>query len=237
MAQKTIKDFKRMKFFNKKIFFKTSVIIFSFAFLSLSYQNCSKYNSQSLMSAHQSPLEILQSQSSGILTAKCLSCHNSDNKQGGVNVADLNEMLANGVVNVEEPDLSFLLQAVKAGTMPPTKPLTQSEIVTLNDWVNGLKAQPPSIAPPPVNQPLMPTFASIQQKILQPKCLGCHGAAGGFSYADYQSTLKSVVAGNAVASKFYQSVLNNQMPKNNVALSSAEKTAILNWINSGALNN
>jgi mono/diheme cytochrome c family protein len=223
---------------NQQSKFNALKIIASFLLLTMTYQNCSQYNSQvSTSPINQSQLDVLEGQSLGILASRCLQCHNANNKQGGVNVADVNEMIGNGVVNVEEPDLSFLLRSVKAGTMPPSRPLAQAEIVILNDWIYALKASPPSVTPPPVNQPLTATFSSIQRNILQPKCLGCHGAAGGFSYADYPSTMRSVVAGNPTTSKFYQSILNNQMPKNNQALTAAEKMAVLDWINQGAQNN
>jgi uncharacterized membrane protein len=223
---------------NRQTKFNILKLSVSFLVLTMTYQNCSHYNSQlSSESTNQSQLAVLQGQSLSILTSNCLQCHNSNLKQGGVNVADLNEMIANGVVNVEEPDLSFLLRAVKDGSMPPSRPLQQSEIVILNDWVNALKDTPPSVTPPAVDQPLTATFSSIQRHILQPKCLGCHGTAGGFSYADYSATMRSVVASNATASKLYQSILNNQMPKNNAALTSVEKKAVLDWINQGALNN
>lgn len=86
------------------------------------------------------------------------------------------------------------------------------------------------------------TFASINQNILQPKCVSCHsgnGAPRGVKYSSYALTLStgSVIAGNAAGSSFYTEVNSGSMPKNGTALTPTEKQAIYDWIQNGAQNN
>jgi hypothetical protein len=86
-----------------------------------------------------------------------------------------------------------------------------------------------------------PTFASIQQSILQPQCVACHGAKGsaGVDYSSYATTLNtgSVVPGNAAASKLYLDVNSGAMPKGGTKLSPADIKAIFDWIQDGARDN
>jgi hypothetical protein len=99
----------------------------------------------------------------------------------------------------------------------------------------------PSPSPSPSPVPAGPTFTQVNNQILQPKCAtsGCHDVAskkGGFSYANYTDTMKSVVKGNATSSQLYDSVSKNRMPFN-PKLTATEIKLIGDWINAGAANN
>jgi hypothetical protein len=94
--------------------------------------------------------------------------------------------------------------------------------------------------------PLGPTYASIFQNIITPKCLSCHSGteiSGNVDLSSYDllvhSTFKPnlVVAGQADNSLFFQVVKSGQMPRNGTPLSLNELTAIQTWINDGAQNN
>ena len=90
--------------------------------------------------------------------------------------------------------------------------------------------------PTPTPTPSMATFTYVFNNILKPKCVGCHGSAGGYSFANYTSTLKAVVAKNPSASPLYTSTNSGKMPTSG-KLSAQEIKAISDWITAGALNN
>lgn len=94
----------------------------------------------------------------------------------------------------------------------------------------------PTPTPTPTATPSMATFTYIFNNILKPKCVNCHGSAGGYSFANYTATLKAVVAKNPGASPLYTSTNSGKMPTSG-KLSAQEIKAISDWITAGALNN
>ncbi|MGK5084155.1 cytochrome c [Bdellovibrionota bacterium FG-1] len=80
--------------------------------------------------------------------------------------------------------------------------------------------------------PVDPTFSSILQNTIQPKCLQCHT-----SLATYAGTLDIVRKGNPEASQFYREVSSGSMPARSPKLSDVEIQAIHDWIQAGALEN
>ena len=91
---------------------------------------------------------------------------------------------------------------------------------------------------------VVPTFVQVQD-ILQPNCLACHGAAGGWSAADYASVVGSgdngpaVIPGNAEDSVLARKLLGTQelgtiMPPGG-GLADSEIQLIVDWITGGAL--
>ncbi|HEY8271234.1 MAG TPA: hypothetical protein VIG33_10135 [Pseudobdellovibrionaceae bacterium] len=71
--------------------------------------------------------------------------------------------------------------------------------------------------------------------MIQPKCVGCHGGSGGYTFSTYAGVMKAVVAGNAASSKLYTKVKSGHPSA--TTLTSQELQNIANWINAGALNN
>lgn len=62
-----------------------------------------------------------------LMTAKCVSCHNGTNTQGGKNwTVDCN--IADNSARINQ-------RAVVDGTMPPTGPLTAAEKQIITDWI------------------------------------------------------------------------------------------------------
>lgn len=78
-------------------------------------------------------------------------------------------------------------------------------------------------------------FDDIYDQILEVSCDGCHigFSRGGVSYRSYTSTLRTVVRGDAAASRLYDSVAKNRMPAGG-RLSPQLKQMIADWINAGA---
>lgn len=212
--------------------------------LILAYQNCAKpYVSGSGLSEGLSQQDLTQQKAMQVLTTRCSSCHSSSLKSGGIDVLDINEMLALGVVVPGEPSLSLVFTEIQGGTMPPSKSLAQADIDAVYNWIadgfkDGSTVTPITPTTPAV---LEAKYASIYVKILQPKCLGCHnsGSSNGVSFASYTATMNTVQKTLPLSSSLYTSVATRKtMPKGSPgSLSAAETKAISDWITAGALNN
>lgn len=215
-------------------------VIFGFIVL-VAYQNCSGGKKgdggTSELSSEQA---IVSNKALTILATKCSSCHDSTIKAGGLDVLNLDEMLALGVVVPNEPLLSVLFTRVQQGQMPPTKALSLSEIQTISDWIQLGFASAPVIGnlPPATVIPLGPNYASINANILSRRCLGCHNVAnpnGGVSFSTYASTMNTVQRTLPLQSTMYTAVaVRMTMPKSGGALNAAETKAIFDWITAGA---
>lgn len=220
------------------------IIILIFGFIVLvAYQNCSggkKGDVGGDSEDFSSEQTVVSNKALTILATKCSSCHDSSIKAGGVDVLNLDEMLALGVVVPNEPLLSLLFTEVQSGQMPPNKALSVAEIQTISDWIQLGFATAPVIGtlPPGTAIPLGPTFASINANILSKRCLGCHNVgnpAGGVSYSTYASTMNTVQRTLPLQSTMYTSVATRMtMPKSGGALNAAETKAIFDWITAGA---
>lgn len=84
------------------------------------------------------------------------------------------------------------------------------------------------------------TYTLLQAKIFQNKCNSCHNATtpgGNLDMTDYADVFSDLTAGSSSGSVLYQQVRDNLMPKFSPRLSDAEKQAIADWIDAGALNN
>ena len=230
----------------------------TFLIIALTYQACSRagqgnLNDGSSSLASSSSLDA-KSQALNVLDKNCVACHNSSNLSGtGLSYADdLNRLAVSPYVVPGNPQASSLYQEIQNGTMPPGTPLSAAEAGLIYDWIKSLgPASPsptpsvtptatplktPTPTPTPSATPNTATFSYIYANILQPKCVSCHGSAGGYSYASYADTMKSVVANNANNSPLYSSVYNGRMPTS-TKLSTQEIQIIYNWIQAGALNN
>lgn len=215
-------------------------VIFGFIVL-VAYQNCSGgKKGDSGGEEFSSEQAIVSNAALTILATKCSSCHDSTIKAGGIDVLNLDEMLALGVVVPNEPLLSLLFTEVQSGRMPPNKSLSISEVQAISDWIQLGFTTAPVIGtlPPGAVVPLAPTFASINANILSKRCLGCHNAgnpSGGVSYATYQSTMNTVQRTIPLQSTLYTAVaVRMTMPKSGGALNAAETKAIFDWITAGA---
>lgn len=208
------------------------------------YQNCAKPVSQSSsMVSGLTELDIAEQKALLVLTSRCSSCHSADIPSGGIDVLNVDSLLASGALVPAEPGLSPLFQAISSGSMPPSKPLAQDEIIAVSDWITKMQKDT-GVSLPPGSEPLPlgPNYASIYQNILQVSCLGCHNAnnqRGGVSFSTYNSTMNTVQRTLPNSSSLYTSIaVRNTMPQGaGGSLTAAQKRAIFDWITAGALNN
>ena len=118
---------------------------------------------------------------------------------------------------------------------------------TANGTATGGSAAPVSPANPPTNgtvtAPAIPTtpatFAEVNQQILVPKCLSCHGAGASpdfSSYSSFAQDTRYVMPGNAAQSAIYTATENGSMPRGAAALTATELGLIYSWIEGGAKN-
>lgn len=213
-------------------------LIFGFIVL-VAYQNCSGgKKGDSGSEDFASEQAIVSNKALAILATKCSSCHDSTVKSGGVDVLNLDEMLAVGVVVPNEPLLSILFTKAQSGH-PPT--LGISEIQAISDWIQLGFSTAPVIGNLPPVIPLAPNFASINANILSRRCLGCHrtgNTSGGVSFSTYASTMNTVQPTLPLQSSMYTAVaVRMVMPRSGGPLSAAETRAIFDWITAGAANN
>lgn len=210
----------------------------------LSYQNCAKPVSQSsYVVSGLTELDIAESRAMQVLTTQCSSCHSVDVPSGGVDVLSIDSLLASGAVVPTEPGLSPLFQAISSGSMPPSRPLAQDDIMAISDWITKMNKDTGVVLPPGAQPlPLGPTYASIYQNILAPRCLGCHNATnagGGVSYSTYTAAMNTVQRTLPNNSTLYTSIaVRNTMPRGaGGSLSAEQKRAVFDWITAGANNN
>ena len=84
------------------------------------------------------------------------------------------------------------------------------------------------------------TFTAVNSQILQPKCLGCHGAGSSpdfSSYGTFAANTSFIMPGKPTSSAVYNAVQSGSMPQGSSALPAADVTLIYDWIQAGALNN
>ncbi len=74
-----------------------------------------------------------------LLTGKCLDCHNSTEKEGGLDLSRHATALAGGesgpAIMPHHPDESLLIELILSDEMPPKHPLTHEEKSQLRDWI------------------------------------------------------------------------------------------------------
>lgn len=213
----------------------------------MTYQNCAYIGQEQLggeagqFASSSSKQAALEARALAILKGKCVSCHNVNSPGGGISyIADINALKFNRYIIPGEPQLSQLYDSVAKSRMPMGSSLTQEEIQAIYDWIyEGMTPGVIGVTPPAVTV-LEAKFASINSKILQPKCLGCHSSAnsqGGVNVQTYQAVMNLVQPGNPAASGLYDSTLKNRMPKNGTMLTGQELKVISDWIIAGAPNN
>jgi hypothetical protein len=210
----------------------------------MSFQNCSMVATPGGTEATSlNSMQVLEAKAFTIINSKCVGCHNPSNAMGGMNyITNLNSLLYFHQVVPGEPDISPLYQKIQTGAMPPGQPLSEAEAKAIYDWIHdGLTDGNGVTPPPPTPVPVLgPTFTSINDNILRPKCLSCHSStnmSGGLSFSTYSSAKNAVQPGNPGASSMYTAISSGIMPRGGSMLSSAEISAVQTWIQNGALNN
>lgn len=210
--------------------------------LSVMFQNCAMTSSgddPEFEALTQS--SILASKSISILTAKCLRCHNPQNAQGGIsNITDVNYLLYYRFVIPGQPDISDIVRVIREGSMPPDgNPVTVQELDSLSKWIqSGLVDEAGGVIIPGGSAPLQPTFASLNSRVISPKCTGCHNntlARGGVDLSTYNGVRAAAMNGDLYASVTRPGA--NFMPQGGARLTAEELTRLNEWITAGAPNN
>lgn len=74
-----------------------------------------------------------------LLAGRCLGCHNSQDKKGGLDLSKSVTAIAGGesgkVLEPGNPDASLMWEKVSANEMPPRKPLQAEEKAILKQWI------------------------------------------------------------------------------------------------------
>ncbi len=176
-----------------------------------------------------------------LLVANCGSCHGL-NQSPKFAVTDPlqahNTLINSNLVNLSNAAASRLVTKIQGGHNSFSTALATQIQTAIEDWASQLQTVNGGGIPAP--PPLEATFSSISQRILEPKCVGCHGptkAASGKRYDTYAATLGTVHVGVPTDSSLYTECQSGQMPENAPHLSAEELDVIYQWILVGAPNN
>jgi hypothetical protein len=90
--------------------------------------------------------EQLAQQATALLRAQCLSCHDGKVKSGGVDLSARANALATNALTPGSADDSRLVKMVRAGKMPPTGKLSDTDVALLTRWVAAGAAWPDRIS-------------------------------------------------------------------------------------------
>jgi len=81
----------------------------------------------------------LEARATAIVSAKCLTCHNPDQKIAGLVLTNREYAVAGGksgpALMPGKPDDSLLMKKLAAGEMPPGNPLPQADRQTIREWI------------------------------------------------------------------------------------------------------
>lgn len=182
---------------------------------------------------------VLNQEAMTLLQNKCSSCHSSQSAGSGgfATVLDVDAMIADRMIYPGNPEASLLYKRIAEGSMPPGSPFSANEKDLIYRWIRDALVASPD-APEPI--PLAANYTSINENILKPKCVSCHGAdiaKEGRRYDSYTETMRSVRAGRPSDSKLYTITLEGEMPpRPRTSLTSQELAVIAEWIRAGAKN-
>jgi hypothetical protein len=85
------------------------------------------------------PESAFDSRIAPLFAGRCLGCHNSLEKKGGLDLSKFDSATAGGesgrVIEPGKPDSSLLWDKISSGEMPPKKPLNDDEKALLKQWI------------------------------------------------------------------------------------------------------
>ena len=147
---------KPRKFWSLKKAFSSFQFLILFSVLLLSFQNCTQFNlvPTSSDSASLSVADYDQINSK-LLTPKCVSCHNSTVKSGGIDLSSYSKLMTSNVVTPYDSERSLLYIVLANGSMPEGgPPVSSTTLLAIKTWIDaGALEQPlaPQICTPPKN--------------------------------------------------------------------------------------
>jgi len=239
----------------KKFYFETRKSLQAISLLSIftmiiMFQNCSvispgRDDGSLSASSKSDDAALLERKAMSILSGRCVSCHNPQIAEGGIeNITDINYLLYYRLVIPGQPEISDLISVIKEGTMPPGQPLRNDELEALNQWIlSGLVDESGGVGLPGGGGVLEARYSSIQTRIFNIRCVSCHSGANppdGINLTAYAGARAVVTPGNAANSRLMLALRRpgaDFMPRNGTRLSAEELTRMDEWINGGALDN
>ncbi|MGE4133445.1 MAG: c-type cytochrome domain-containing protein [Bdellovibrionales bacterium] len=178
-----------------------------------------------------------------VLTTNCGSCHGASQPPFHA-VADagfaMDAILNSALVNFSNPGASKLVMKIRAGHNGIPTVVADDIEGQIVEWVtqSAGPGQPPALPTPP---PLTASFKSIYDRVLIPKCVGCHttgNADGGVRLDDFTQVSKYVKPGQPNQSKLVTICASGEMPPSGTDdLTSEELKVVKDWITAGAANN
>ncbi len=176
-----------------------------------------------------------------VMAKNCLNCHSvSGGNRGGLNL----EGYANTLKN-----LNLIREEIISKDMPksPGAPLSSEQIELITKWIDvganefAVAEEPvlnqptpgppvviqPPISDPPAPEPVLLNFETVMKKVIEPKCLKCHGADSAtnvvlINYSDLTTFAENIKI----------AVTSGDMPRRDKLLPE-QKKLILNWIQAG----
>jgi uncharacterized membrane protein len=179
-----------------------------------------------------------------ILATNCSACHGASQVPKFAvadNQLSHDTLVNSGLVDFATPSNSRIVQKIKGGHNSISTQVSLDMQNQIAAWVAALASTPGGGVVLPVPTPLAANFKSISEKLLIPKCVGCHGATkadAGIRYDTYALTLSTVTAKNTSQSKLYTVSNSGSMPLGGISRMTVSEVSVLaQWINAGALNN
>jgi hypothetical protein len=176
-----------------------------------------------------------------LLLSNCAmpGCHDAATSADGVNLSSYEALMNSGIINTNAPfngDFwEVLTETDPDKRMPPSGPLSQSQLDLIQDWLS--QGAPNSICIEGCDTTQFTWTGSIQP-IIQTKCLGCHNATtqnGGINLSSY-AQVKTIALNGLLYNAVTGSSGVQQMPPAN-PLSACENSQIQHWIQAGAPEN
>jgi len=190
---------------------------------------------------------LFQNQIQPAFAKSCLSCHNPQSKQGGLDLSSRDAALRGGgrgpaIVpgNAAESLLYKLISRQEQPAMPyKSEPMAKEVVDRIAEWINAGASYG--------EDPGRTLFAEHVRPVLETKCLPCHGGGktnrSGFDLATREALLRggdngpAVVPGKAQESALWKRITHEVqpgMPFQREKLSSEAIARIAAWIDAGA---
>jgi hypothetical protein len=137
---------------------------------------------------------VFEQNAAAIITARCVRCHNPEDRKAGIDLSTPKGILAGGesgrIIQPGQPEESLLFQMIDAGEMPPEGKdlLNPSQLETIQTWISaGAKFRDAHDSEPAVTQhDILPLFYL--------RCVACHGGRRKEADLDLR-TRKSILKG------------------------------------------
>ena len=184
-----------------------------------------------------------------ILETKCANCHSEFGIAAGVfgDILDTQNLIARAVIKPGDPVGSKMRNRIRArnsNQMPPSKPLSEDEMYSIESWIFNMSAQNQPQTDVGQQQPAPVDFGAKAQKILTDSCASCHGETALIPPINILDTQKMVAEnyitpGNSTVSPIYQRLIAQDatlMPPG-VALQGPQIDDVKNWIDTTLAQN